>query len=249
MKPMLEITNLYKSFGALEVLKGIDLKINKGEVVAILGPSGSGKSTLLRCINFLESADRGWIRIDDLKLDLEKVSKKEIYQSRQLSTMVFQNYNLFKNKTALENVTEALIKVRKMPKEKAISLGEELLAKVGLLDKRDAYPMQLSGGQQQRIGIARAMALSPKVILFDEPTSALDPELVGEVLSVIGNLAKEGMTMAIVTHEMEFARKVADRVIFMDGGVIVEEGKPEDIFTNSQHPRTKQFLNQIAHKE
>jgi len=246
---MLEITNLYKSFGALEVLKGIDLKIKKGEVVAILGPSGSGKSTLLRCINFLEYADKGHIRIDELKLNVEKVSKKEIYMSRQLSTMVFQNYNLFKNKTALENVTEALIKVKKVSKEKAISLGEELLVKVGLLDKRDAYPVQLSGGQQQRIGIARAMAISPKVLLFDEPTSALDPELVGEVLSVIGNLAKEGMTMAIVTHEMEFARRVADRVIFMDGGIIVEEGTPQDIFTNSKHPRTKQFLNQITHKE
>lgn len=246
---MLEITNLYKSFGKLEVLKGIDLKINKGEVVAILGPSGSGKSTLLRCINFLESADKGVIRIDGLKLNVEKISKKEIYQSRQLSTMVFQNYNLFKNKTALENVTEALIKVKKVPKGKAISLGKELLAKVGLLDKKDAYPVQLSGGQQQRIGIARAMALSPKVILFDEPTSALDPELVGEVLSVIGNLAKEGMTMAIVTHEMDFARKVADRVIFMDGGIIVEEGTPEQIFTNSKHLRTKQFLNQITQKE
>jgi len=249
MNIMLEITNLYKSFGKLEVLKGIDLKINKGEVIAILGPSGSGKSTLLRCINFLESADKGTISIDGLKLNVEKVSKKEIYESRQLSTMVFQNYNLFKNKTALENVTEALIKVKRVPKEKAILLGEELLIKVGLLDKRDTYPIQLSGGQQQRIGIARAMALSPKVLLFDEPTSALDPELVGEVLSVIGNLAKEGMTMAIVTHEMEFARRVADRVIFMDGGVIVEEGKPVDIFTNPKHPRTKQFLNQIIQKE
>lgn len=245
---MLEVQKLYKSFGKLEVLKGIDFKINKGEVVAILGPSGSGKSTLLRCINFLEKAEGGFLRIDNLNLDIEKVTQNEIYQCRQLSTMVFQNYNLFKNKTALENITEALIVVKKMPKEEAIAIGEGLLKKVGLVEKRDAYPAQLSGGQQQRIGIARAMALSPKVILFDEPTSALDPELVGEVLTVIGNLAKEGMTMAIVTHEMDFARKVADRVIFMDGGVIVEEGKPQEIFNNPQHPRTKQFLNQVINK-
>ncbi|SNR97436.1 amino acid ABC transporter ATP-binding protein, PAAT family [Anaerovirgula multivorans] len=245
---MLEVQNLYKSFGKLEVLKGINFKINKGEVVAILGPSGSGKSTLLRCVNFLEKAERGFLHIDDLKLDIEKITKKQVYKCRQLSTMVFQNYNLFKNKTALENITEALIAVKKLPKEKAMAIGEELLKKVGLLEKRDAYPVQLSGGQQQRIGIARAMALSPKVILFDEPTSALDPELVGEVLSVMGDLAKEGMTMAIVTHEMDFARKVADRVIFMDGGVIIEEGTPQEIFNNPRHPRTRQFLNQIIHK-
>ncbi|ABR47447.1 ABC transporter related [Alkaliphilus metalliredigens QYMF] len=242
---MLTIEKLYKQFGDLKVLKGIDLKISSGEVIAILGPSGSGKSTLLRCINFLERAEEGSIEIDQLKINVAKASKNDINQARQLTTMVFQNYNLFKNKTALENITEALISVKGMDKKKAKIKGEALLNKVGLPDKATTYPIQLSGGQQQRIGIARAMALSPKIILFDEPTSALDPELVGEVLKVISDLANEGLTMAIVTHEMDFARRVADRVIFMDDGVIIEEGTPEAIFTAPQHPRTRKFLDQI----
>lgn len=245
---MLKINNLHKGFENLEVLKGIDLEVSKGEVVVIIGPSGSGKSTLLRCINHLETPEKGVIQISSTKVDAEKSNKKDIHSLRRETAMVFQNYNLFKNKTALENIIEALLVVKNMTKDEAKKIGEKLLTQVGLKDKRNSYPSTLSGGQQQRVGIARAMALNPQVILFDEPTSALDPELVGEVLNVIKELARNNMTMLIVTHEMGFAREVADRVIFMDEGYIVEQGNPEEIFTKSKHERTRKFLNQIVNK-
>lgn len=245
---MIKVQNLHKQFGDLQVLKGIDLKVKKGEVVVVIGPSGSGKSTLLRCLNYLEMPEKGKIDIDSISVDAENISSKDIHNLRRNTAMVFQNYNLFKNKTALENITEALIVVRKMKKEEAVDIARELLAQVGLSDKENSYPSTLSGGQQQRVGIARAMGIDPKVILFDEPTSALDPELVGEVLSVIRKLAKKHMTMIIVTHEMNFAKDVADRVIFMDEGYIVEEGRPEEVFVNPQNDRTKKFLKQIINK-
>ncbi|MGO4180391.1 amino acid ABC transporter ATP-binding protein [Paenibacillus sp. MCAF9] len=243
---MIKLTQIKKSFGRNEVLKGIDLTVKKGEVVAILGPSGSGKTTLLRCINYLEKPSDGQISIDDFTVNCKRPDKKGIHTLRQKSAMVFQQYNLFKHKTAIENVMEGLLIVKKLPKEEARQKSEELLEKVGLGNKLHAYPSELSGGQQQRVGIARALALNPEVILFDEPTSALDPELVGEVLSVIRKIAKEGITMIIVTHEMSFAQDVASHVVFMDGGAIVEEGRPNDIFTNPKEERTKQFLKRIT---
>ncbi|SFE04507.1 L-cystine transport system ATP-binding protein [Paenibacillus catalpae] len=243
---MIKLSGIRKSFGRHEVLQGIDLTVNKGEVVAILGPSGSGKTTLLRCINYLEKPSDGEIRIGDFSLDVRHAGKKDIYALRQRSAMVFQQYNLFSHKTALENVIEGLIVVKKVGKEEARKRGIELLEKVGLGAKLDAYPSQLSGGQQQRVGIARALALEPEVILFDEPTSALDPELVGEVLAVIRRIAKEGITMIIVTHEMGFAQDVANHVVFMDGGVIVEEGDPAELFGNPKEERTKQFLKRFT---
>lgn len=246
---MLKINNLHKKFDDLKVLKGINLEVNKGEVVVIIGPSGSGKSTLLRCINYLETPEKGSIEISDIRVKAEEANKKAIQALRKETAMVFQSYNLFKNKTVLENITEALITVKNMTKDKAEKIGEMLLAQVGLIDKRDNYPSTLSGGQQQRVGIARAMALNPQVILFDEPTSALDPELVGEVLNVIKDLARNNMTMLIVTHEMGFAREVADKIIFMDEGYIVEQGKPEEIFVNPRHERSRRFLNQIISKD
>lgn len=239
---MISLTGIRKSFGRNEVLKGIDLKVKKGEVVAILGPSGSGKTTLLRCINYLEKPNDGEIAIGDFTLNYKKPSKQEIHALRGKSAMVFQQYNLFRHKTALENVMEGLVIVKKLGKDEARKRSVELLDKVGLGAKLDAYPSQLSGGQQQRVGIARALALNPEVLLFDEPTSALDPELVGEVLSVIRKIAKEGITMIIVTHELGFAQDVANHVVFMDGGVIVEEGTPKDIFQTPKEERTKQFL-------
>jgi len=239
---MIQIENLKKSFGSQEVLKGIDIKVEKGEVLAVIGPSGSGKSTLLRCINYLENPDKGLIRIGDISVDASCPDRDGIRSLRKSTAMVFQNYNLFKNKTALENISEPLVTAQKMHKNKAAEIAEELLKSVGLHDKKDNYPSTLSGGQQQRIGIARAMAVKPKVILFDEPTSALDPELVGEVLSVIRELAKQHMTMIIVTHEMAFAREVADRVVFMDKGSVVEQGTPEQIFANAKEARTRKFL-------
>lgn len=242
---VLEIRNVHKSFGKSEILKGIDLTINKGDVVVILGPSGSGKTTLLRCINFLEKADEGHALFGNIDVNLKTASKKQIHTIRQRLAFVFQNYNLFNNKTALENVTEGLIIGRKIPKEEANTIGKKALDKVGLSEKYNAYPSELSGGQQQRVGIARAVALNPDIILFDEPTSALDPELVGEVLSVMKNIAKEGTTMLVVTHEMSFAKDVANRVIFMDGGVVVEEGSPKDIFINPKEERTKKFLKRV----
>ncbi len=237
---MLKLKNIHKSFHGNEVLKGIDLEVNDGEVVVLLGPSGSGKTTLLRSINFLEKADKGEISIDDLTVNANSASKKEIREVVEKVGMVFQQYGLFKNKTALENVTLGPIYVKKVPKEKAIEEGKKLLDLVGLSDKYDAYPSQLSGGQQQRIGIARALALDPEVILFDEPTSALDPELVGEVLDVMKKVAKSGKTMVVVTHEMQFARDIATRIVFMDGGNIVEQGTPKDIFLYAKEERTRQ---------
>ncbi|WP_461204806.1 amino acid ABC transporter ATP-binding protein [Clostridium sp. DL1XJH146] len=243
---MIQIKNIHKTFGKHTVLKGVDLTIKKGEVVVILGPSGSGKTTLLRCLNFLEKADDGVIGIDGFVKNFKGIGKKDIYEIRKKTAMVFQHYNLFKNKTVLENVMEGLLIVQKMPKAEARKKSLALLEKVGLADKVDSYPSQISGGQQQRVGIARALALNPEVILFDEPTSALDPELVGEVLDIIRKVADEGITMIVVTHEIGFAREVADRVIFMDGGIIVEEGKPEFILTKPQHNRTQEFLKRIT---
>jgi len=250
---MIKIQNLHKSFGDLQVLKGIDMEVNKGEVLVIIGPSGSGKSTLLRCINYLEAPEKGTIEIvndelGNIKMDFETAENPIIKKLRASTAMVFQSYNLFKNKTALENITESLIVTKDIKKKDAEDTAISLLKVIGLLDKRDTYPSKLSGGQQQRIGIARAMAVNPMAILFDEPTSALDPELVGEVLNVIRSLAKKHTTMIIVTHEMAFAKEVADRVIFMDDGNIIEQGTPADIFTNPKHDRTRKFLTQIIKK-
>ncbi|AIQ39860.1 amino acid ABC transporter ATP-binding protein [Paenibacillus sp. FSL R7-0297] len=243
---MIKLERISKSFGRHQVLNNIDLKVSKGEVVVILGPSGSGKTTLLRCVNYLEKPSGGEISIGEFKLDCRHARKKDIHQLRQKTAMVFQQYNLFRHKTALENVMEGLLIVKKLPKEEARKRSIALLEKVGLASKLDAYPSQLSGGQQQRVGIARALALEPEVILFDEPTSALDPELVGEVLAVIRKIAKEGITMIVVTHEMGFARDVANHVVFMDGGVIVEEGTPTEVFNHPREERTKQFLKRIT---
>jgi L-cystine transport system ATP-binding protein len=246
---LIEIKNAKKSFGKLEVLKDVSIKVKTGEVVVILGPSGSGKTTLLRLINFLEKADEGTMTIGGQTVDLKRVSKKEILEIRKKTAFVFQNYNLFNNKTALENVMEGLVTGRKVPKEEARQRAEEVLEWVGMTDKKDSYPSQLSGGQQQRIGIARAVVLDPEVILFDEPTSALDPELVGEILEVIKNIANRGITMIVVTHEMSFAQDVASKVIFMDGGVVVETGAPKEIFSHPKEERTKQFLSRILSTE
>lgn len=238
---MITINNLSKSFGSLEVLQDISCQIKEKEVVVVIGPSGSGKSTFLRCINKLEEATTGDITVDNIPL----TSEANINLIRQEVGMVFQRFNLFPHMTALENVALAPKKVRKMAKQEAENIAKDLLKKVGLTDKEGVYPEQLSGGQQQRVAIARALAMRPKIMLFDEPTSALDPEMVGEVLTVMKDLAKEGMTMLVVTHEMGFAREVGDRVIFMDEGRIVEEGTPEDIFGNPRHERTKAFLSKI----
>lgn len=245
---MLKLTNVHKSFGKTEVLKGISLNVEKGSVTAIIGPSGAGKTTLLRCINFLEKADTGLLDFDDIHIDLEKVSKKTMLEIRRKTAFVFQNYNLFANMTALENVMEGLVTARKVPKAEAKDRAIKALEKVGLKDRADFYPSSLSGGQQQRVGIARALAVNPEVILFDEPTSALDPELTGEVLSVIKQLASEGTAMVIVTHEMSFARDTADKVIFMDKGQIIEEGKSSKIFTSPKEARTRQFLQRFENQ-
>ncbi|MBK5482216.1 amino acid ABC transporter ATP-binding protein [Peribacillus sp. TH16] len=244
---MINIKNLHKSFGDLEVLKGIDLEVEQGKVIVLIGPSGSGKTTFLRCLNLLEVPTDGTIEIDQKLMEFKKpVSKRSITSFRGLTGMVFQNYNLFPHKTSVENVMEGPIIVKNIPKQKAKETAKALLTKVGLGDKVDFYPFQLSGGQQQRVGIARALAMEPKVMLFDEPTSALDPELVGDVLQVMKDLAKEErMTMVVVTHEMRFARDVADEVIFMDEGKIMERGTPEQIFTNPKEERTRRFLNMI----
>ena len=242
---MLKITDVHKAFDKIEVLKGISLNVEKGSVTAIIGPSGAGKTTLLRCINFLEKADSGILDFDDIHIDLKKVSKKTMLEIRRKTAFVFQSYNLFTNMTALENVMEGLVTARKVPRAQAKDRAMKALEKVGLKDRADFYPSSLSGGQQQRVGIARAIAVEPEVILFDEPTSALDPELTGEVLSVIRQLAAEGTTMVIVTHEMSFARDTASHVIFMDKGVIVEEGSPSEIFTSPKEERTRLFLNRF----
>lgn len=242
---MLEIRNIHKSFSSTPVLGGIDLDVNQGDVIAIIGPSGSGKTTLLRCLNYLEQADEGTMVFDQETFAMNKISKKDIARLRKKTAFVFQSYNLFANKTALKNVTEGLIVGRKMPKEQAREIAMKALEKVGLADRSDAYPAQLSGGQQQRIAIARALAMNPDVMLFDEPTSALDPEMVGEVLEIMKELADDGMTMVVVTHEMGFAREVATRVLFMDGGNIVEQNEPKEFFANPQHPRLKDFLSKV----
>lgn len=242
---MITVEKLTKQFKGNEVLKGIDLQVRPGEVVAIIGPSGSGKTTLLRCLNFLEEPSSGSIVVGDIRIDGNRPLSQQqglIRQLRQHVGFVFQNFNLFPHRTALENVIEGPIVVKKMPREQALELGRTLLAKVGLAGKEDAYPRRLSGGQQQRVAIARALAMEPEVILFDEPTSALDPELVGEVLSTIRALAEENRTMVIVTHEMTFARDVANRVVFIDKGVIVEQGDAKELFANPRQERTKQFL-------
>lgn len=242
---MLEIKNIKKSFGQTDVLHDISLSVNKGDVIAILGPSGSGKTTLLRCLNFLEKADGGTMTFDDETIELHKASKRTIARIRKKTAFVFQNYNLFANKTALQNVTEGLIVGRKMPKDEANKIAHEALKKVGMEDRSDYYPSQLSGGQQQRVAIARTLAMEPEVILFDEPTSALDPEFVGEVLNVMKDLAQAGMTMIVVTHEMGFAAEVANRVCFMDGGYVIEDGTPEEVFKHPKSDRAKQFFSKI----
>ncbi len=239
---MIEIKNIHKSFRGVEVLRGIDLSVQPGETVALIGSSGSGKSTLLRCINLLETPDEGEITIDDFHFRAGAVNRKVKQEARRRATMVFQNFNLFENKTALENVTEALKVVQKIPAKEAEEIGEEYLKRVGLLEKKNNYPAALSGGQKQRVAIARALALKPKIILFDEPTSALDPELVQEVLSVIRKVSKEKVTMLIVTHEMDFARDVADRIAFMDQGRILDISPAKEFFAHTANERVKQFL-------
>ncbi|WP_195266577.1 MULTISPECIES: amino acid ABC transporter ATP-binding protein [unclassified Clostridium] len=239
---MIHVNNLHKYFGENEVLKGINENIKKGEVVVVIGPSGSGKSTFLRCLNLLEVPTDGEIifeeqNITDKKTDINKIREK--------MGMVFQQFNLFPHKTVLENLTIAPMQVKNKSRNEAEKIAKDLLSKVGLLEKANAYPASLSGGQKQRIAIARALAMEPDVMLFDEPTSALDPEMVGEVLNVMKNLAKEGMTMVVVTHEMGFAKEVGDRILFMDGGNIVEQGTPEEIFTNPKNPRTIDFLSKV----
>jgi polar amino acid transport system ATP-binding protein len=250
--PMVEAARVSKSFGSNQVLKSISLTVNRGEVLCLVGPSGSGKSTFLRCINHLETVDAGRLRVDGTLVGyrekgdklLELHPKEAALQRREIG-MVFQRFNLFPHMTALENVIEAPIRVNRVPKADAIRRANELLARVGLADKGNAYPAHLSGGQQQRVAIARALAMDPKLMLFDEPTSALDPELVGEVLDVMKQLAKDGMTMIVVTHEMGFAREVADSLVFMDGGVVVEAGDPREVLSNPRHERTKAFLSKV----
>ncbi|MFT4415938.1 amino acid ABC transporter ATP-binding protein [Fredinandcohnia humi] len=239
---MIRVDNIKKSFGKNEVLKGISVHIQPQEVVVVIGPSGSGKSTFLRCINLLETINDGHVYIEGVDITDKKT---DINQIRTDVGMVFQQFNLFPHKTVMENIMLSPVKVKKIAKEMAYEKGIELLKKVGLVEKADAYPDSLSGGQKQRVAIARALAMEPKIMLFDEPTSALDPEMVGEVLEVMKQLAKEGMTMVVVTHEMGFAREVGDRVLFMDDGLIVEENKPKDLFENPQHTRTKAFLSKV----
>ncbi len=242
---MLEIRKIKKSFGNLKVLDGVDLKVEKGDVITILGPSGSGKTTLLRCMNFLEQADEGTMIFDGETIDLKIIRKKDISRLRKKTAFVFQNYNLFRNKTALQNVMEGLTVARKVPKEQAEIKARKMLEKVGMLDRCDHYPHQLSGGQQQRVAIARALALDPEIIYFDEPTSALDPELIGEVLAVIKQLAEDGMTMVVVTHEINFARNVATKTIFMEDGQVLEAAATKDFFEAPKEDRTKAFLKNI----
>lgn len=243
---MLEIKNIHKKFGESEVLRGVDISVKKGDVVAILGPSGSGKTTLLRCINFLEKADEGRLIFDGEQFALGHIGRKDVARLRRKTAFVFQNYNLFRNRTALGNVTEGLITARKMTRQEAEKIAKRALDKVGMSERCDYYPNQLSGGQQQRVAIARALATDPEIIYFDEPTSALDPELIGEVLAVMRQLAEEGMTMLVVTHEMNFARNVSSQVIFMENGAVVEQGTPEQMFERPRMARTGEFLGTAA---
>ena len=246
---LLEASGIGKNFGDTKVLKDISLTLEQGEALAIIGSSGSGKTTLLRCLNFLETADSGTLVFDGESFDLGRISRADIARLRKKTAFVFQNYNLFRNKTALQNVTEGLIVARKLPKEQAEEIGMKMLAKVGLADRADYYPRQLSGGQQQRVAIARALAADPEIIYFDEPTSALDPELTGEVLSVMRQLAEEGMTMLVVTHEMGFARNVSSKTVFMENGVVVEQAPSQQFFASPKEERTRAFLRRIAHTE
>lgn len=245
---MIELRGIHKSFKGVQVLKGVDLVVNEGQTVALIGASGSGKSTLLRCINLHERPDKGTIRIGDFEFSAQGINGRVKNEARKRTAMVFQGFGLFENKTAMENITEALIVVQKKSKADALEIGRQYLDKVGLLDKANAYPQTLSGGQKQRIAIARALALNPKIILFDEPTSALDPELVQEVLRVIKQVSDEKVTMLIVTHEMDFARDVADQIAFMEAGEILESAPPEEFFTSPRNARTKQFLNRYLQR-
>ena len=245
-RPLVEVRGLVKAFGALQVLRGIDLTVGRGSVTVLLGPSGSGKTTLLRCLNSLEVPQAGTVRVDDVAIDFaRRPSAADLRRLRATSGMVFQSHELFPHRTALQNVTEGPIHGQRRPAAEVMTLAASLLAKVGLEDKAGAYPHELSGGQQQRVGIARALALQPRLLLFDEPTSALDPETVGEVLTVMRDLAAEGWTMVVVTHEVRFARQVADHVVFMDAGVVVEEGRPGDVLGDPREERTKRFLRRI----
>jgi len=246
---MLDIIDVHKSFEGQEILQGISFTVNKGDVIAILGPSGSGKTTLLRCINFLERADKGELVFDGQHYNMKTASNREIAQMRKKTAFVFQNYNLFLNKTVLQNVTLGLIAAGHMHRTEATKVAMEALERVGMADKINSYPNQLSGGQQQRVAIARGLASSPEIIYFDEPTSALDPELIGEVLSVMRQLAEEGMTMMVVTHEMEFARNVSNKVLFMDGGSVIESGPSREFFEHPKEARSAQFINTILNKE
>lgn len=242
---MISVNNIHKSFGEHEILKGISFDISEGEIISIIGPSGSGKSTLLRCMNCLEIPQNGIIKFDDNEYNFKDINQKEISEIRKNSTMVFQNYNLFKHKTAIENIIEPLVIVKKMEKNEAEEIALDLLDKVGLKDQANKYPHKLSGGQQQRVGIARAMAMKPKVILLDEPTSSLDPELIKEVLFTIKKLAENKQTMIIVTHEMQFAKMISDKILFIDEGKIIEEGEPKEIFNNPKTERLKKFLSLV----
>ena len=242
---MLEIHDIHKRFYRNEVLKGVSIRVDKGDAVVILGPSGSGKTTLLRCVNFLERADSGGVSFDGWRVDAKTASRGEIAAVRKRTAFVFQNYSLFNNMTALENVTLGLWAGRKVPRGEAEARAKDALGKVGLLDRLDYYPSELSGGQQQRVGIARAVAVNPDVILFDEPTSALDPELIGDVLGVMKQLAREGVTMIVVTHELTFAQDVANHIVFMDQGLIVEEGSPAEVFGHPREERTRAFLSRL----
>lgn len=242
---LLDVRDVHKRFEGLDVLKGVSVSVDKGEVVAILGPSGSGKTTLLRCINFLERADSGTLSFDGQPYDFSTITKRQIADIRRRTAFVFQNYNLFNNRTALGNVTEGLTVVRHMKEKDAKEIGMEMLGKVGLADRADFYPVQLSGGQQQRVAIARALATNPEIIYFDEPTSALDPELIGEVLDVMRALAEEGMTMLVVTHEMQFARSVSDKVVFMDQGSVIETAPSKEFFEHASNSRVQAFLSRI----
>ena len=246
---MLTVRNVAKKFGDTQVLRGVGLSVNKGDVIAIIGQSGGGKTTLLRCINFLETADSGEMEFDGEHFQLNHISKRDIQKVRRKTAFVFQSYNLFRNKTALQNVMLGLTVARKIPKAQAQEIARAALDKVGLADKADSYPNALSGGQQQRVAIARALATSPEIIYFDEPTSALDPELTGEVLAVMRQLAEEGMTMLVVTHELGFARHVSTKVVFMENGAIVESGPSEEFFANPKEERTRAFLKTISQHE